>query len=55
MTRFLITRIAQAVLVLWASSVVVFLLFFVGPGPNQVAITFAGRLATAARIAQIRH
>jgi peptide/nickel transport system permease protein len=55
MTRFLIRRIAQAILVLWASSVAVFLLFFVGPGPNQVAITFAGRLATAARIAQIRH
>jgi len=35
--------------------VAVFLLFFVGPGPNQVALTFAGRLATAARIAQIKH
>ena len=32
-----------------------FLLFFVGPGPSQVARTFAGRLATAARIAQIKH
>jgi len=55
MTRFLIRRIAQAILVLWASSVAVFLLFFVGPGPNQVARTFAGRLATAARLAQIKH
>ncbi len=55
MTRFLIRRIAQAVLVLWAASVAVFLLFFVGPGPNQVARTFAGRLATAARLAQIKH
>jgi peptide/nickel transport system permease protein len=54
-TRFLIKRIGQAILVLWASSVAVFLLFFVGPGPDQVARTFAGRLATAQRLAQIKH
>jgi peptide/nickel transport system permease protein len=48
-------RIGQAILVLWAASVVVFLLFFVGPGPNAVARTFAGRLATPARLAQIKH
>jgi peptide/nickel transport system permease protein len=53
--RFLIFRIGQAILVLWATTVVVFLLFFVGPGPNQVARTFAGRLGTPARIAQIKH
>ena len=55
MTWFLIRRTAQALLVLVASSIVVFLLFFVGPGPGQVARTFAGRLATPARIAQIKH
>lgn len=55
MIRFLARRIAQAILVLWVSSIVVFLLFFVGPGPSQVARTFAGRLGTAARIAQIKH
>jgi peptide/nickel transport system permease protein len=55
MTRFLIRRIGQAILVLWAASVAVFLLFFVGPGPNQVARTFAGRLGTPARILQIKH
>jgi len=55
LTRFLIRRIAQAILVLWVSSVAVFLLFFVGPGPSQVARTFAGRLATPQRIAQIKH
>ena len=55
MTWFLIRRTAQAILVLVAASIVVFLLFFVGPGPGQVARTFAGRLATAARIAQIKH
>jgi peptide/nickel transport system permease protein len=53
--RFLVYRIGQAILVLWAASVVVFLLFFVGPGPGQVARTFAGRLATPARLAQIKH
>ena len=55
MIWFLIRRTAQAILVLVASSIVVFLLFFVGPGPGQVARTFAGRLGTAARIAQIKH
>jgi peptide/nickel transport system permease protein len=55
MTRFLIRRFGQAILVLWAASVAVFLLFFVGPGPNQVARTFAGRLGTPERIAQIKH
>jgi len=54
-TRFLVRRIGQAILVLVVSSIVVFGLYFVGPGPNQVARTFAGRLATAARIAQIKH
>ncbi len=54
MTRFLVRRTAQAILVLFFSSVAVFLLFFVGPGPNQVALTFAGRLATAQRLAQIK-
>ena len=55
MIRYLTFRIGQAILVMWASTVVVFLLFFVGPGPNQVARTFAGRLATPARLAQIKH
>lgn len=55
MIRYLIQRVAQAVLVLWLSSVGIFLLFFVGPGPEQVARTFAGRLATPARLAQIKH
>jgi peptide/nickel transport system permease protein len=54
-TRFLLRRIGQAILVLWITSIAVFLLFFVGPGPNQVARTFAGRLGTAQRIAQIKH
>jgi peptide/nickel transport system permease protein len=55
MIRYLTLRIGQAILVMWASTVVVFLLFFVGPGPQNVARTFAGRLATPARLAQIKH
>jgi peptide/nickel transport system permease protein len=54
-TWFLIRRTAQAILVLFFSSVAIFLLFFASAGPNQVARTFAGRLATADRIAQIKH
>ena len=55
MIRFLIRRIAQAILVLFFASLAIFLLYFVGPGPSQVARTFAGRLGTAQRIAQIKH
>jgi peptide/nickel transport system permease protein len=53
--RFLTIRIGQAILVMWAATVLVFLLFFVGPGPNAVARTFGGRLATPARLAAIKH
>jgi peptide/nickel transport system permease protein len=55
MIRFMVRRIAQAILVLILASFAVFALFFLGPGPGQVARTFAGRLATPARIAQIKH
>ena len=55
MIWFLVRRTIQAIVVLWVSSIVIFLLFYLGPGPNQVARTFAGRLATPARIAQIKH
>ncbi len=55
MIRFLLRRIGQAILVLVAASIVVFGLYFVGPGANQVARTFAGRLGTPARLAQIKH
>ena len=55
MIWFLVRRTGQAILVLVIASIVVFLLYFVGPGPDQVARTFAGRLGSAARIAQIKH
>jgi peptide/nickel transport system permease protein len=54
-TWFLVRRIGQSILVLVISSIVVFLIYFVGPGPGQVARSFAGRLGTAQRIAQIKH
>ena len=55
MIRFLLRRIGQAIVVLFVASIVVFLIYFVGPGPNQVARQFAGRLGTAQRIEQIKH
>ena len=55
MTWFLLRRTGQAIVVLVIASIVVFLLYFLGPGPDQVARTFAGRLGSAARIAQIKH
>jgi peptide/nickel transport system permease protein len=53
-TRFLIRRIIQAVGVLIAASIAVFLLFFAGGQADQVARRFAGRLGNAQRIAQIK-
>ena len=54
MTRFLIRRILQGLLVMWMITVVVFLLFFVGPGANSVARTLAGKSATPAIIAEVK-
>jgi peptide/nickel transport system permease protein len=53
-TRFLIRRILQGLLVMWMITVVVFLLFFVGPGANSVARTLAGKSATPAIIAEVK-
>jgi peptide/nickel transport system permease protein len=44
--RFLIRRILQGLLVLWLMTVTVFLIFFVGPGPQYVPRILAGRQAT---------
>jgi peptide/nickel transport system permease protein len=55
MPLFLVRRTCQSIAVLWAATVAVFLLFFVGPGPDAVARTFAGRLATPDRLARIKH
>jgi peptide/nickel transport system permease protein len=54
-TRFLIRRILQGLLVMWLVTVTVFLIFFVGPGPGSVARTLAGRQATPQVVAQVSH
>jgi peptide/nickel transport system permease protein len=53
MTRFLIIRISNGILVLWLVSMAVFGLFFVAP--SNVARTLAGRQATPQTIALINH
>jgi peptide/nickel transport system permease protein len=55
MIRFLVQRIAQAALVLFIVSVILYVLFFTGGGATQVAQRFAGKAASAARIQQIKH
>jgi len=54
-TRFLIRRVLQGLLVIWLMTLTVFLIFFVGPGPGAVARTLAGRQATPAQVAQVAH
>ncbi len=53
MIRFLVRRILLGVLVLFAVTVVVFLIFYVGPGPGFVARALAGREATPQTVALI--
>jgi peptide/nickel transport system permease protein len=53
MIRLVVVRLLLAVLVVWAVSTIVFLIFFVGPGPGQVVHVLAGRQATHATIADI--
>ncbi len=55
MTRFLIRRILQGLLVIWLMTVTVFLIFFVGPGPQLVARVLAGLQASAADVARVAH
>jgi peptide/nickel transport system permease protein len=54
-TRFLILRIAQGLLVLWLMTIAVFGMFFVGSGPQAVAGTLAGRQATPQTIELVSH
>lgn len=53
MIRFLIRRIAQAILVMFLMTVTVYLIFFIGPGPGAVARTLAGKNATPKTIAGV--
>jgi peptide/nickel transport system permease protein len=53
-TRFLIRRILQGLLVMWMVTIVVFLLFFVGSGADAVARSLAGKSATPQTIALVK-
>jgi len=53
--RFLIRRILQGLFVMWLMTITVFLIFFVGPGPADVARVLAGRNATALQVAAVAH
>jgi peptide/nickel transport system permease protein len=53
MTRFLIRRIALGLIVIIMVTLLVFIMFFVGPGPEAVAHRLAGRQATQQQIDQV--
>jgi len=55
MARFLLRRLLQGIFVLFAVTIIVFLIFFVGPGPEYVAQRLAGRQATPQIVAAVRH
>jgi peptide/nickel transport system permease protein len=53
MTRFLIRRVLFGIVVMWAITTIVFVMFFVAP--HDPARLLAGRQATATTVAAIRH
>jgi len=53
--RFLVRRILQGIFVMWLVTVGVFVIFYVGPGPGQVARALAGKSATPATVAAVSH
>jgi peptide/nickel transport system permease protein len=55
MFLFLVRRLALGLVVLWLVTVVVFLIFFVGPGAADVARALAGRTASPQTVALISH
>ena len=54
MARFLLRRVLLAALVLFIISIIVFLLFYVGSGPDAVAHRLAGKNATLQTIALVK-
>lgn len=54
MARFLIRRISLGLLVMWIVTLAVFAMFFVGPGPADVARRLAGRQATPQTVNLVR-
>ncbi len=55
MVRFLIRRVLLGVFVMFVVTIVVFLIFYVGPGRANVAQRLAGRQANAKTVAEISH
>jgi peptide/nickel transport system permease protein len=53
MARFLIRRIISGALVIWAVTLMIFAIFFVGSGPADVAHRLAGKEATPQQIADV--
>src|SRR5579863_5350492 len=54
MARFLIRRIVLGIFVMFAVTTIVFGIFFVGSGPQAVALRLAGKQATPQTIADVR-
>jgi peptide/nickel transport system permease protein len=52
--RFLVRRIAQGIVVMFLVTVIVFGIFFIGPGPADVARRLAGREATPEVVSLVR-
>ena len=55
MARFLARRTLQGLIVIWLVTVIVFLIFYVGPGSADVARALAGRTASPQTVALIAH
>jgi peptide/nickel transport system permease protein len=55
MARFLARRTLQGLIVIWLVTVIVFLIFYVGPGSSDVARALAGRTAPPETVALISH
>jgi len=55
MARFLARRTLQGLVVIWLVTVIVFLIFYVGPGSADVARALAGRTASPETVALISH
>lgn len=55
MARFLVRRVLLGVFVMFVVTIVVFIIFFVGPGSADVARTLAGREATPKTVALVAH
>lgn len=53
MARFLIRRIFLGAVVVWLVTMMVFAIFYVGPGPKDVARRLAGREATPQQVADV--